>query len=159
MLSHTLASMVRCDYQHDTWLLDEGNDPHARALCAWLGVKYFTRNGIECLNRKRGIFLAKSKGGNHNSWYVSHGRDYDFVAQVDSDFQVRRDFLTKTLGHFRDPQIAFVGTPQIYGNMDNLISRGAAGQTYLFYGPILRAAEPGRRLAAAVRLRNTTPNG
>ena len=138
MLRHTLVSIVGCDYQHDTWLLDEGNDQQARALCAQLGVKYFTRNGIECLNRKRGIFLAKSKGGNHNSWYVSHGRDYDFVAQVDSDFRVRRDFLTKTLGHFRNPQVAFVGTPQIYGNMENFISRGAAGQTYLFYGPILR---------------------
>ena len=139
MLMRTLVSMVRVEYQHDTWLLDEGNDRQARALCARLGVRYFTRNGIECLNRKRGIFLAKSKGGNHNSWYVSHGRDYDFVAQVDSDFQVRSDFLTKTLGHFSDPRIAFVGTPQIYGNMDNLISRGAACQTYLFYGPILRA--------------------
>jgi hypothetical protein len=139
MLMRTLVSMVKVDYQHDTWLLDEGNDRQARALCARLGVRYFTRNGIECLNRKRGIFLAKSKGGNHNSWYVSHGRDYDFVAQVDSDFQVRSDFLTKTLGHFSNPRIAFVGTPQIYGNMDNLISRGAACQTYLFYGPILRA--------------------
>jgi cellulose synthase (UDP-forming) len=139
MLMRTLVSMVEVDYQHDTWLLDEGNDRQARALCARLGVRYFTRNGIECLNRKRGIFLAKSKGGNHNSWYVSHGRDYDFVAQVDSDFQVRSDFLTKTLGHFSNPRIAFVGTPQIYGNMDNLISRGAACQTYLFYGPLLRA--------------------
>ncbi len=47
--------------------------------------------------------------------------------------------LTRTLGHFRDPYVAFVGTPQIYGNMGNLIARGAAQQTYMFYGPILRA--------------------
>jgi cellulose synthase (UDP-forming) len=139
MLERTLSSIVRADYPHDTWLLDEGNDPRARNLCTRLGVEYFTRKGIECLNRERGVFLAKSKGGNHNSWYVSHGRDYDVVAQVDSDFVVRRDFLTRTLGHFRNPRVAFVGTPQIYGNMDNFISRGAAQQTYLFYGPILRA--------------------
>ena len=139
MLRRTLINIVRADYRHDTWLLDEGNDLRARELCARLGVKYFTRKGIESLNRERGIFLARSKGGNHNSWYVSHGRDYDFVAQVDSDFLVRRDFLTKTLGYFANPRIAFVGTPQIYGNMDSLISRGAACQTYLFYGPILRA--------------------
>jgi cellulose synthase (UDP-forming) len=149
MLRRTLVNIVRADYRHDTWLLDEGNDLRARELCARLGVKYFTRKGIECLNRERGIFLAKSKGGNHNSWYVSHGRHYDFVAQVDSDFLVRRDFLTKTLGYFRNTEIAFVGTPQIYGNMDNLISRGAACQTYLFYGPILRALSR-RRMALLI---------
>lgn len=32
-----------------------------------------------------------------------------------------------------------MGTPQIYGNLDNWIARGAAQQTYLFYGPIMRA--------------------
>jgi hypothetical protein len=35
--------------------------------------------------------------------------------------------------------VAFVGTPQVYGNMGNWLARGAAQQTYLFYGPILRA--------------------
>lgn len=52
---------------------------------------------------------------------------------------MRRDFLTSTLGHFRDPKIAFVGTPQIYGNVENIVARGAAHQTYMFYGPIMRA--------------------
>ena len=149
MLAKTLASIVRVDYPHDTWLLDEGNDEQARELCGQLGVKYFTRKGKETLNRERGVFLAKSKGGNHNSWYVRHGRDYDFVAQVDSDFVVRRDFLLQTLGHFRNPDIAFVGTPQIYGNTGNFISRGAAHQTYLFYGPILRALSR-RRMALLI---------
>ncbi len=61
------------------------------------------------------------------------------MAQVDTDFKVRRDFLTRTLGYFNDQRIAFVGTPQIYGNVGNLVARGAAQQTYLFYGPIMRA--------------------
>ena len=139
MLHRTLISILKADYPHDTWLLDEGDDPQARELCARLGVRHFSRKGIESFNRDKGIFLTKSKGGNHNAWYVSVGRDYDVVAQVDSDFLVRRDFLTRTLGHFRNPRIAFVGTPQIYGNTGNLIARGAGHQTFLFYGPILRA--------------------
>jgi cellulose synthase (UDP-forming) len=139
MLRRTLISIVRADYPHDTWLLDEGDDAAARQLCAQLGVRHFSRKGIESFNRDKGIFLAKSKGGNHNAWYVTAGRDYDVVAQVDSDFLVRRDFLTRTLGHFRNPRIAFVGTPQIYGNTGNLVARGAGHQTFLFYGPILRA--------------------
>jgi cellulose synthase (UDP-forming) len=139
MLRRTLASMIVADYPHDTWLLDEGNDPDARAMCEVLGVKHFSRNGRACYNTPRGRFLAKSKAGNHNAWYEEYASCYDVVAQVDSDFKVRRDFLTSTIGHFRNPRVAFVGTPQIYGNTDNWIARGAAQQTYLFYGPIMRA--------------------
>jgi cellulose synthase (UDP-forming) len=139
MLRRTLASMIVADYPHDTWLLDEGNDPAVRAMCELLGVKHFSRNGMACYNTERGRFLTKSKAGNHNAWYVQHARKYDVVAQVDSDFKVRRDFLTRTIGHFRNPRVAFVGTPQIYGNTNSWIARGAAQQTYLFYGPIMRA--------------------
>jgi cellulose synthase (UDP-forming) len=139
MLRRTLASMIVADYPHDTWLLDEGNDPAVRAMCELLGVKHFSRSGMACYNTQRGRFLAKSKAGNHNAWYELHASQYDVVAQVDSDFKVRRDFLTRTIGHFRNPRVAFVGTPQIYGNLDNWIARGAAQQTYLFYGPIMRS--------------------
>jgi cellulose synthase (UDP-forming) len=139
MLRRTLASMVVADYPHDTWLLDEGDDPAVRAMCELLGVQHFSRHGMACYNTERGRFLMKSKAGNHNAWYERHARKYDVVAQVDSDFKVRRDFLTRTIGHFRNPRVAFVGTPQIYGNTGSWIARGAAQQTYLFYGPIMRA--------------------
>jgi cellulose synthase (UDP-forming) len=139
MLRRTLAGMIVADYPHDTWVLDEGDDPAARAMCQHLGVRHFSRKGREGFNTDGGTFAAKTKGGNHNAWYAHHGTRYDIVAQIDSDFRVRRDFLTRTLGHFRDPNVAFVGTPQVYGNMGNFIARGAAQQTYMFYGPILRA--------------------
>jgi cellulose synthase/poly-beta-1,6-N-acetylglucosamine synthase-like glycosyltransferase len=139
MLRQTLANMIVADYPHDTWLLDEGNDPEARALCKLLGVKHFSRHGMACFNSERGRFLARSKAGNHNAWYERHADQYDIVAQVDSDFRVRKDFLTKTVGFFTNQRVAFVGTPQIYGNTDNWIARGAAQQTYMFYGPIMRA--------------------
>ena len=139
MLRETLLTMLAADYPHDTWVLDEGNDPAALALCRELGVQHFSRKGRGKLNRDRGRFLMKSKGGNHNAWYAWYGKRYDIVAQVDSDFKVRHDFLTSTIGHFSDPRVAFVGTPQIYGNMESFIARGAAQQTYLFYGPIMRS--------------------
>jgi cellulose synthase (UDP-forming) len=139
LMRQTLANMLRADYPHDTWLLDEGDSPEVRAVCLAMGVSYFSRKGIERYNQARGSFMVKTKAGNHNSWYAEYAKEYDVVAQVDTDFQVRPDFLTRTLGHFRNPRIAFVGTPQIYGNMRNLIARGAAQQTYLFYGPIMQA--------------------
>ena len=139
LLVRTLGNMLRAEYPHDTWLLDEGNCADARRMCREMGVRYFSRNGIDHYNQARGRFLAKTKAGNHNSWYAEYSSEYDIVAQIDADFQVQPNFLTRTLGYFRNPQIAFVGTPQIYGNVKNFIARGAAQQTYLFYGPIMRA--------------------
>lgn len=139
LLETTLPAMAGADYPHHTWLLDEGNDPAARELCARLGVYHFSRKDASHYNTDEGKFARKTKGGNHNSWYDVYGSYYDIVAQIDTDFKPRRDFLTRTLGYFRDPKIAFVGTPQVYGNtMDSFVARGAAEQTYGFYGYILR---------------------
>ena len=139
LLYKTLPAMVNVDYPHDTWLLDEGNDPRVRELCKQFGVRHFSRSGKSHYNETEGKFAAKTKGGNHNSWYDSYGNTYDIVAQIDTDFVPVRSFLTKTLGYFRDPKVGFVGTPQVYGNVEeSFIARGAAEQTYSFYGPILR---------------------
>jgi cellulose synthase (UDP-forming) len=139
MLRQTVGSMVAAEYRHDTWVLDEGDDPDARELCRAAGAHHFTRNGQAQFNTKGGRFAARTKAGNHNAWYAVHGHRYDFVATVDTDFVVHRKFLVRTLGYFRDPRVGFIGTPQVYGNMGSWIARGAAQQTYLFYGPILRA--------------------
>lgn len=138
LLRKTLPAMVNADYPHDTWLLDEGDDPAARELCQQYGVRHFSRKDRGRFSAPEGKYAAGTKGGNHNSWYDTFGNGYDIVAQIDTDFIPRRDFLTQTLGHFRDERVAFVGTPQIYGNTESLIARGAAEQTYSFYGPILR---------------------
>ncbi len=43
MLVATLSALVAIDYPHDTWLLDEGDEPAVAELCARLGVHHFTR--------------------------------------------------------------------------------------------------------------------
>jgi cellulose synthase/poly-beta-1,6-N-acetylglucosamine synthase-like glycosyltransferase len=137
ILENTLSHMVAVDYPHDTWVLDEGDDEHAKEICRRLGVRHFTRKDIPHYNMTDGPFKAKTKGGNHNSWHHKHGDNYDFVAQIDVDFVPRKDFLDMTLGYFRDPNVAFVGTPQIYGNIDeSWIAQGSAEQAYSFYGVI-----------------------
>ncbi len=139
MLLKTLPAMLRADYPHDVWVLDEGDDDDVKLLCQELGVKYFSRRPINRYNQFEGRYAGRTKGGNHNAWYDAHGRHYDIVAQIDTDFVPRRDFLTRTLGHFRDPRVAFVGTPQVYGNEDqSVVARGAAQQLYQFYGAIMR---------------------
>ncbi len=139
MLRTTLPAMLAVDYPHDTWVLDEGGVDEVRELCDELGVHYFSRSGVRRYNLVAGPYTAKTKGGNHNAWYDSVADDYDIVAQIDTDFIPRHDFLTRTLGHFRDPRIGFVGTPQVYGNGDeSFVARGASQQQYSFYGPLLR---------------------
>jgi cellulose synthase (UDP-forming) len=139
MLERTLSAMIEVDYPHDTWVLDEGNDSAVQALCVYLGVDYFTRAGRPEYNTEGGIYARKTKGGNHNAWYAENAQHYDFVAQFDTDFIAHPKFLTRTLGHFADETVAFVGTPQVYGNTaSSLIARGAAQQTFLFYGAIMR---------------------
>jgi cellulose synthase (UDP-forming) len=138
LLHNILPALAGADYPHDTWLLDEGADKGAKALCEQYGVHYFTRSGLKHYNTAEGKFAAKTKGGNHNAWYDHIGKTYDFVAQIDTDFIPQKNFLTHTLGYFRDPTVAFVGTPQVYGNLDSWIAKGAAQQQYSFYGPILR---------------------
>jgi cellulose synthase (UDP-forming) len=137
LLERNLAAMVAVDYPHDTWLLDEGNDPLAKEICKRLKVKHYSRFGKDEFNTQNGKFARKTKGGNYNSWLHYHLTKYDIIAQHDVDFFPRKDFLTRTLGYFKDPKVAFVGMPQIYGNLsDSWITRGAAEQTYGFYGPL-----------------------
>ncbi len=137
VLEDTMKAMSSIDYPHDTWLLDEGNDDEAKRICARYGVKHYSRNGKAHFNTDGGKFAKKTKGGNYNSWLEHYSDHYDIVAQHDMDFIPAKDFLTRTLGYFRDPQVAFVGTPQVYGNLDeSWIARGAAEQTYGFYGPL-----------------------
>lgn len=138
LLHRVLPAMARVDYPHDNWLLDEGNSPEVKAICRRYGVRHFSRLGSQNLNTATGKF-TKTKGGNHNSWYETNGSAYDFVAQIDTDFVPDPDFLVRTLGYFRDPKVAFVGTPQVYGNTgQSLVARGAAEQLYNFYGPVLQ---------------------
>ena len=137
VLEKTLKAMVAVDYPHDTWVLDEGDDERVKKMCARYGANHFSRKGAPHFNMEEGAFKAKTKAGNYNAWFSLHGAKYDIVGQHDVDFVPRRNFFVRTLGYFRDMDVAFVGTPQIYGNKDDSwIARGAAEQAYAFYGPI-----------------------
>jgi len=139
LLHRNLPAMVSVEYPHDTWLLDEGGSTEVQSICRSYGVKYFTRKGVPIYNAPSGRFAARTKGGNHNAWYDAHGANYDIVAQIDTDFTPCSKFLTRTLGYFNDPDVAFVGTPQVYGNTtESRVALGAAQKQFTFYGPIMQ---------------------
>ncbi|WP_241562445.1 glycosyltransferase family 2 protein [Streptomyces hoynatensis] len=123
----------------DVWLLDEGDDPAARRLCAELGVHHFSRKGIARWNQPSGPHRARTKHGNYNAWLAAHGEEYDFFASVDTDHAPLPDFLTRMLGYFRDPDVAFVVGPQVYGNYEAPVTKAAESQQFLFHALIQRA--------------------
>jgi len=121
------------------WVLDEEDDPVVRRLCAELRVRHFSRRGRPEYNTTTGPFRARTKSGNHNAWRAEHESAYDVVAQMDPDHVPLECFLERTLGYFRDPDVAFVVAPQVYGNMwESWVARGASMQQYLFNGVIER---------------------
>ena len=142
MLELTLRAMLAMHGEHDTWLLDEGNDDETRALCERLGVRHFTRRGIPEHNTPDGTFRAGSKHGNYNAWLATIGyAEYDVLVAFDPDHVPEPEYLARTLGYFRDPSVAFVQPPQVYYNPDaSFIARGAAEETYAYYSSHLMAS-------------------
>lgn len=141
MLRRTLTAMreIRYDGTVDVWVLDEGDSDEVRALAASLGVKHFSRKGRPEYNQPSGPYTAKTKSGNHNAWRAEFESDYDLVAQMDPDHVPLPEMLERTLGYFRDPGVAFVVAPQVYGNFrDRFVTHGASAQSYLFHGVIQR---------------------
>ncbi|MBG0562706.1 glycosyltransferase family 2 protein [Actinoplanes aureus] len=141
MVEKTLraARKIRHGGRYDVWLLDEGNDPDVKAMCARIGVNHFSRKGVDKYNTPAGAFKARTKHGNYNAWVDKHGTGYDVFVSVDPDHVPLPNFCERLLGYFRDPDVAFVIGPQIYGNYDNVVTRWAESQQYLFHSLLQRA--------------------
>ncbi|MCG7205913.1 glycosyltransferase family 2 protein [Streptomyces arenae] len=141
MVTRTLEAAVRLRHRGllHVWLLDEGDDPEVKQVCARLGVHHFTRKGVERWNRPKGPHRAKTKHGNYNAWLEAHGDEYDFFASVDTDHVPLPNYLERMLGYFRDPDVGFVIGPQVYGNYDTFVTKAAESQQFLFHALIQRA--------------------
>jgi hypothetical protein len=149
MVERTLraARAIRHPGQYDVWLLDEGDDDEVKEMCGRIGVRHFSRRGRAEFNTPAGPFKAKTKHGNYNSWVSDHGDSYDVFVSVDPDHVPMPNFCERLLGYFRDPDVAFVVGPQIYGNYDNVVTRWAESQQYLFHSLLQRA---GNRLGISM---------
>ena len=60
--------------------------------------------------------------------------------RVDTDHVPLPNYLERMLGYFRDPDVAFVVGPQVYGNYDTFVTRAAESQQFL-----VPRADPARR--------------
>ncbi|MHB8453207.1 MAG: glycosyltransferase family 2 protein [Acidiferrobacterales bacterium] len=119
VLSHTVHAAVRMEYPHQTWLLDDGNNPELAALARRLGCRYVARGD----NRD-------AKAGNLNNALAQS--DAEFIAVFDADHVPNRNFLTRTLGFFQDANVAFVQTPQDFYNLDSYQHRRHRRLNYIW---------------------------
>ncbi|AEV84147.1 glycosyl transferase [Actinoplanes sp. SE50] len=134
------ATRIRHRGTFDVWLLDEGDDPAVKAVCAELGVRHFTRKGNTGYNQPAGAFKARTKHGNYNAWLDAHGDRYDVLLSVDPDHVPLANFAERILGYFRDPDVAYAVGPQCYKNGEEFVTRAAESQQFPFHSVIQRAA-------------------
>jgi cellulose synthase (UDP-forming) len=126
-IRRTVTAAVAMQGEHLTWVLDDGHSDEVRDLAAELGARYVRR-----------LTSNGAKAGNINyALSLTHGH---FFVILDADFVPLPTFLHETVPFFASDDVAFVQTPQTYGNLHNLISRGAGYMQSVFY----RYIQPGR---------------
>ncbi len=123
----TVVAAMAIRGKHRTWILDDGRSDEVRDLADELGCHYVRRlssGGAKAGNINHALSIAKS----------------DFFCVFDADFVPKPDFLEETVPFFVDTNVAFVQTPQTYGNMHTMIARGAGYMQSVFY----KFVQPGR---------------
>ncbi|MET0468327.1 MAG: glycosyltransferase family 2 protein [Aeromicrobium sp.] len=126
MVMATAQAAQQITFPHRTWILDDGNRLELAAAAADLGVGYLVRSD-DWTDRPR-----HAKAGNLNN--ALFATDGEFMLILDADQVPDPSILDRTLGWFRDPEVALVQTPQWFTNVTDADPLGS--QAPLFYGPI-----------------------
>lgn len=124
MFERTLSALADLRYPHVTYLLDGTGDLRFRALASRYGARWIDSAGLE-----------GAKAGKINHALVQTSEDIILV--LDADHVPFPEFFERVLGFFDDPTVGFVQVSQAYYNQPrSTVARGAAEQTYGYYGPI-----------------------
>ncbi|WP_084127995.1 glycosyltransferase [Demequina sp. NBRC 110055] len=127
VIRRTAEAAIAIRGRHRTWILDDGRSDEVRDMAAQIGARYVRR-----------LSSGGAKAGNVNhALTIAKG---DCFAIFDADFVPDPAFLEETVPFMVDEQVAFVQTPQAYGNLHTTVARGAAYMQAVFY----RFIQPGR---------------
>jgi len=123
MFEKTFEALNNVTYPHTTYLLDSTEDEAFKQLAEDYGVVW-----LDLAN------LPGAKAGKVNK--ALELTDEEFILILDPDHIAFPNFLDQTLGFFRDEKVGFVQVSQGYYNQSaSMVAKGAAEQTYSFYGP------------------------
>ncbi|MCJ8208847.1 glycosyltransferase [Mucilaginibacter sp. RS28] len=125
MIVETLSAIQQITHPHETYLCDEADDPYLREVCRQLGVHHITRE----------IKIDAKAGNINNALRFCKG---ELCVVLDPDHVPNPDFLDHVVDHFNDENVGYVQVVQAYKNHDiSWVAKGAAQQTYQFYGPMM----------------------
>jgi cellulose synthase (UDP-forming) len=125
MFDTTLAACAKISYPHTTYLLDDTRDPAFREVANKHGAVWIELVGY-----------PGAKAGKVNE--ALKRTDEEIVLIMDPDHIPFPNFLDEVLGFFEDPRVGFVQVCQAYYNQyRSFTAKGAAEQTYGFYGPTM----------------------
>jgi cellulose synthase (UDP-forming) len=123
MFEKTLAACKKITYPHMTYLLDDTRNPAFKEVAE--------KNGVVWLEL---VGLPGAKAGKINK--ALQLTKENFILVLDPDHIPFPNFLDNTLGFFQDEKVGFVQVSQAYYNQyRSFTAKGAAEQTYTFYGP------------------------
>ncbi|MBE9184250.1 glycosyltransferase [Microcoleus sp. LEGE 07076] len=106
ILRRTVIGCQALDYPHKkVYLLDDTKRPEIKLLAKELGCEYITRPDN-----------IHAKAGNIN--HATNLTNGELIVVFDADFIPTKNFLTRTVGFFQNPEIALVQTPQSFYNHD-----------------------------------------
>lgn len=126
LVMHTAVAARAIRFPHRTWVLDDGARPELEQAARAAGIGYIVRSA-DWQDRPR-----HAKAGNLNNALFQ--TDGEFLLILDADQVPDPSILDRTLGYFRDPEVALVQTPQYFTNVPDADPLGS--QAPLFYGPI-----------------------
>lgn len=136
VIAPTIAAACALQPEHQTWVLDDGDRPWVEELCLAFGARYVRRDAH-----------THAKAGNMNhaldvmaAEIAAGGDPVEIVAVLDCDHVPLPDFLTATLGWFRDEELALVQAPQSYFNSGAFDDDGDTGEQGMFFHVLM----PGR---------------
>ncbi len=142
----SIEDAQRITYPHDIemkiFILDDGKRESMKALAEEMNVGYITREGN----------VGFKAGNLRNAMEQTYG---DFVVICDADTRPLPTILENTLGYFRDPNVAWVQTPQWFFDLPEGVRLpvwlerkfGKAAAAFgkgveKFYGPVTFGHDP-----------------
>ncbi len=125
VVERLLQAVCDLDYPRDRLqiqVLDDSTDESRRV--AERRVKYYRQRGYDIVYIHRKRRVGYKAGALRDGLKSARG---EFIAIFDADFVPPRDFLRKTIPHFRDPRLGLVQTRWGYLNDDySLLTRAQA---------------------------------
>ncbi len=109
---------------HQTYILDDGESDEVQQAAEAIGVQYI----------RRPVHDHAKAGNINNALRRTHGK---LFVILDADFVADPRFLYETVPFFEDKEMAFVQTPQFYGNNVNFVSTAASYMQHVFYAMVL----------------------